>query len=656
MIRLPDTPTIQSTGLGAPTVSAEAAAAPARALGSIAGAIGQTSEQFVNLGHNLARVDNARLFAEAQTELEKNYAEFQSDLAKETDPQARLDKTNTFFRQQEGALVPSSAPPAVRAKLASYFTDFSTRAKISTAEETARLGVKRATLALGNRIDVAEQHLNQEDHRLALDSAEEAGILLPEQREELQRRFDRKKAITGIASLIYEKPLEAKEELESEGFVERTPGISEADRIGFLKKAEEEISGLQRDSLKLITDMMDRGEIVTEADLEDEMKDNPVLDEGYKDELRFSFTQKTPVDAETRFALVDSLNDLHDAFASGALGSEDYRMAHDELARAVYSLGARDGAGALRQRVHALDPANWSETSAAQRKLKEADKSKTLLRSVESISKLYAGQNAFGGIDEDAEPAARAEQAVAAQQMRLRIEAEMGKWIAGNPEATEEEISTAYRKTYMSEITGPILEKRVSTPAERRRVMLEELEITEESAPADDGPKGASNATSTEPIGGNLKEMVKHFEAGGAKEGFHSTAYEDYGQYSIGYGTKAKPGETITKAEAEKRLDAELASHRKRVVAEAARVGMEFAPHELDALTSFDFNTGRIAQLLADGTRTKQEIASKMLLYRKAGGKRLVGLERRRIAEANLFRRGYGKQKAPAPESAAAAE
>jgi hypothetical protein len=45
-----------------------------------------------------------------------------------------------------------------------------------------------------------------------------------------------------------------------------------------------------------------------------------------------------------------------------------------------------------------------------------------------------------------------------------------------------------------------------------------------------------------------------------------------------------------------------------------------------------------------------------MLLYRKAGGKRLVGLERRRIAEANLFRRGYGKQKAPAPESAAAAE
>ena len=145
--------------------------------------------------------------------------------------------------------------------------------------------------------------------------------------------------------------------------------------------------------------------------------------------------------------------------------------------------------------------------------------------------------------------------------------------------------------------------------------------------------------------------MIRHFEAGGEKAGFHATAYDDGAQWSIGYGTKARPGETITKEEAERRLDVELASHRKRVLAEANRVGMDFEPHELDALISFDFNTGRIGQLLAGGTRSKAEIASKILLYRNAGGKRLVGLERRRLAESKLFRRGYGQSKAPTPEA-----
>jgi GH24 family phage-related lysozyme (muramidase) len=532
------------------------------------------------------------------------------------------------------------------------YDDFATRTRTATAADSMRIEAKHSYDMFRADWEEAERLGDREKAAQAIETRRAYGLVSPGEEKQLWASFDRKATITGITNLIFEDPLEAKAELESEGFVERTPGISEADRLGFLNQAEKEISALERDSLRQLTERMDRGEIVTEAELDEAMKDNPVLNDGYRDELHFSMAQKNPVDAETRFALVDSLNDLHDAFKSGEMGAEDYRMAHDELARAVYALGARDGAGALRQRVHALDPANWSDTSAAQRQLKEADKTKTLLRSVSSLSKLYAGQNAFGGIDEDAEPAARAEQAVAAQQMRLRVEAEMGKWIAGNPEATEEEISTAYRKTYMNELTGPILEKGAKTPAERRRAMLEELDITEEGEPADDGPKGASNATSTEPIGGNLKTIVKHFEAGGAKEGFHSTAYEDYGQWSIGYGTKSKPGETITKAEAEKRLDVELASHRKRVVAEAARVGMEFAPHELDALTSFDYNTGRIGQLLAGGTRSKQEIASKMLLYRKAGGKRLLGLERRRIAEATLFRRGYGKQKAPAPETA----
>lgn len=159
--------------------------------------------------------------------------------------------------------------------------------------------------------------------------------------------------------------------------------------------------------------------------------------------------------------------------------------------------------------------------------------------------------------------------------------------------------------------------------------------------PGSTGPQGASNETSAVPQGKSLTEVVKHFEAGGAPQGFHPEAYWDNGQYSIGYGTKARKGETITQAEAEQRLQSELSMHRDRVTREAGRLGIPLAPHELDALTSFDFNTGRIEQLLAGGKRSKAEIAEKMLLYRNSAGQRLRGLERRRRAEQQIFLNGY---------------
>ena len=206
MIRLPDTPTIQSTGLGAPTVSAEAAAAPARALGAIAGAVGQLSDGFTKLGQDLARADNSRQFAEAHEKLAANYAQLQIDLQKEPDPQARLDRTTAFLAQQEGSLVPSSAPPVVREKLGSYFAEFSSRAKITAAQDAAQLTVKRATLALANRIDAAYESLDPEEHRLALDIAADAGVLFPEQRAAEEARFAKAVADRQTQTAILEDP------------------------------------------------------------------------------------------------------------------------------------------------------------------------------------------------------------------------------------------------------------------------------------------------------------------------------------------------------------------------------------------------------------------------------------------------------------------
>ena len=157
----------------------------------------------------------------------------------------------------------------------------------------------------------------------------------------------------------------------------------------------------------------------------------------------------------------------------------------------------------------------------------------------------------------------------------------------------------------------------------------------DEADPAPAAPRGADPSGMPDPDSTgsrDLYSLVKSFE------GYNPKAYDDFKQVSIGYGTKARKGETsITKAEAEARLKQELGMHRERVVNHATKHGYKFTDRQLDALTSFDYNTGRLEQLTNNGTRDIATIGSRIPLYNKADGKVLPGLVKRRKGEQALF-------------------
>lgn len=133
----------------------------------------------------------------------------------------------------------------------------------------------------------------------------------------------------------------------------------------------------------------------------------------------------------------------------------------------------------------------------------------------------------------------------------------------------------------------------------------------------------------------DLTTMVKSFE------GFSASPYKDNTQVSIGYGTRARPGETsISKEVANQRLQEELGLSRRQVIEHAKKHGYSFSEAQIDALTSFNYNTGRLEQLTNNGTRTPDQIAEKFPQYRKSEGKVLPGLVRRRFAEQRLFKQG----------------
>lgn len=125
-------------------------------------------------------------------------------------------------------------------------------------------------------------------------------------------------------------------------------------------------------------------------------------------------------------------------------------------------------------------------------------------------------------------------------------------------------------------------------------------------------------------------------------EGCVLTAYQcPAGVWTIGYGHTGKvdgksicKGMKITKAKATELLQEDLKKFEKAV---SKYTKYKWTQNQFDAMVSFAYNTGSINKLTASGTRSKEIIAEKILLYNKANGVILEGLRKRRKEERKLF-------------------
>ena len=133
----------------------------------------------------------------------------------------------------------------------------------------------------------------------------------------------------------------------------------------------------------------------------------------------------------------------------------------------------------------------------------------------------------------------------------------------------------------------------------------------------------------------NGLNLIKSFE------GCKLTAYkclptEKY--YTIGfghYGSDVTAGMKITEEQAEELLVQDCKKAIKNVNSFMSKYN--FNQNQFDALVSFAFNVGSINQLTASGTRTLEQISSKITAYNKSGGRVIEGLVKRRAKEKELF-------------------
>jgi len=129
--------------------------------------------------------------------------------------------------------------------------------------------------------------------------------------------------------------------------------------------------------------------------------------------------------------------------------------------------------------------------------------------------------------------------------------------------------------------------------------------------------------------------LIKSFE-GCKLAAYKGLPTEKY--YTIGYGhygPDVKAGMKITEQQAEELLVQDCKKAIKNVNSFMSKYN--FNQNQFDALVSFAFNIGSINQLTASGTRTLEQISSKIPSYNKSGGRVIVGLVKRRAKEKELF-------------------
>ena len=128
--------------------------------------------------------------------------------------------------------------------------------------------------------------------------------------------------------------------------------------------------------------------------------------------------------------------------------------------------------------------------------------------------------------------------------------------------------------------------------------------------------------------------LIKSFE-GLRLKAYKALPSEKYLTIGYGhYGADVKEGQTITEAEAEKLLRADLQKYEEKVNKYSA---YNWNDNEFSALVSFAYNIGNIDGLTKKGERTRDEIIKVWPTYNKAGGKVLSGLSKRRAEEVKLF-------------------
>lgn len=468
MIRLPEIPGLSGTQINAPAMRPAAAAAPAEALGHVAQAIADVSDQFHATALHVQKLENARAVSEARRTLATDYAAHQLALQEDPDPASRLTKTAAFLSGYKGKMDSPDLPPAVRDELVDHFDAFATEATIRQAQDSATLATKRAYLAMNNEVDSAPDGASAHE---AIRRAQEAGVILPEEADAKARDIDRNLEFARIDGAIEEDPALVLDLIQSGKFQSATltpddiPRIRRAAEAGIQRKRSDQLDLIEAALIedKLEPDDLEAADYLTPKDrahIADSLAkqrraseisaiDTAILEDTLKPADLEAAQYLTPHDlARAKHALAlrqapdtsghsqawDALFKLREAYHNPALTDTQYAAVWNSARSYTLSLLPKGYQGDIAQELSYRSPANRDAGKKNGRQKPDVEEADKRTLATARVKATY-DQGLFGDVTDPKSPSARLAY-TRFEDARL----EVNRFIRANPDAPYQQI------------------------------------------------------------------------------------------------------------------------------------------------------------------------------------------------------------------------
>lgn len=419
MIRLADIATLQPTAINAPGLRADSLALPAQALGNVARSIAGVSDGFHDTALAAQKLENAHAVSSNRLRLAEQYAALQLDLDKETDPAERVPKTRAFLSNLKVQLEGEDLPPAVRQQVLSDFEGFASRAIIDQGAATAKLSQRRALLATQNELRKAQAYNDRPGFEAALSTAEEAGILLPEESERFRMEFDRSAAASELDAGIEQDPAGVMLDMEQPDFLSRFPGLTPADLPRLKDAARGSAQRKRQEETDLIAAAMMENKLQPE-DIEAAEYLTPIDRAKFSDALQ-NIQNAKPPSAEVHGKAWDTLLALREAFKSPGVSDAEYAARWNDARAEVLSLVATVPAayrGDITSELSRRSPS--ARTGTPEEPPEFGQKAELKAIALDRIARARSA-GMFGPIADDADPVKREAAYRKAEEIRLRV-------------------------------------------------------------------------------------------------------------------------------------------------------------------------------------------------------------------------------------------
>lgn len=598
----------------------------------------QAGGLLAELAEKKARIVQAGAMAEAELEMRSSFAEFQNEIAKNPNQETWLPSWQKRAQALEKSIFGSGRlAPDAEAAMRLRFGQFAGNAEIELSHKATMQEIQRSELATQNLIEDLTSNGRFGEAVQVVKSAFPTLGKSPEEMNGALSKLVRAQVDSDAMAMVQSSPLTIIDLANEKDPTKRPKWMNEFSPAKLAEYKDKAITSLfsqKRDLVGLATQQIKAGEIANDSDLGGFLAkhnaNGQFLDDGDVLHLESVLAGKAPVNADR------DINYVHDALAKFPKNAPP--IERDKFVAAMSDFIGRRFEGGMEARLSKRLKKIEDSTDDA-----EGERFKVAL----SMSADDYKAGVFGKVTADSTSEAEkiSEYPIPETVVKLggfgQLLTAMGVPGLVRP-GTIEDVGNKKSEWFApKQIPSAELEAKAQA---KRRAVDEVMETWLSSQPADITPDqirakynaitGAmkSGGDSSGILGKSAVGMVKQFE------GFNPSAYPDFKQTSVGYGTRAtSPDETLTEPQAAARLESELATHAKRVDAFAKQYKVELTPEQSDALISFDYNTGDVHRIFERAGSDKDKYPAIMKEWRKAGGAVQPGLVRRRAAEAKAF-------------------